>query len=582
MQQRSREIPLHARASVIGALGECEKNMEDWMSEEWMCEQGIDLEAQRRELERLKQAQQDRLVAEELRDDLATGEEGDDGFAPRGTEQVRQDRLVAEELQGDLASVTPPREGERACSTPQDAEQVRIDGLVAEELQADVAAVLVPREGERDCSTHQDMDTDKQLSPMTNTLDSSYPPHDLPGPSQRRERMSIEAWTSPPTQRRQSWDETMARSHSSSGSGSCYGTPSELRSRSPISPLTTVTSSTHVPPVSSLHCSPPTHRYSPSSPPHTFPTLSHHSPPSTDSDQKLAEQLQEMEKREREKERERCEKLVNLDHHLAMELMREETCDEEREGDEGGREGEQVLEKMKKRIDMLSQSKTDAEIAMALQEAEKQGGELEGGRVDADLAQRLQSEADKRLEQTRIDEQLALALNSGPSGEDTSHDEELARQIAAQFEATPLDTTTTSASTSQPLLARPPAWWTTCPNCSSDSNCRYHLIEISPGENEWIGITQTLKNAGFTAKRLQRIQNIKLYQRLQFEKESMKTERAEEEDYQLNERLLYHTSSAGVPVICGEGLDQRLSHKGRFGSGVYFRYNILCPLIMIQ
>lgn len=534
--------------------------------EDWMCELGIDLDAQRREFERLQQAQQDRLVAEELQGDLATAEERDGSTDHDLSEQVRHDRLVAEELQGDLATITSSKQGERAFSAPQDAEQVRIDRLVAEELEGDLS---LPTEVERDCSTPHEMDTDKPVSPIT--LKSS------PIPSQTRPpQAALEAWASP-TQHRQAFD----GSHSSSGSGSFYGTPSELRSRSPISPLTTVIpSTTHTPPTSSLHHSPPAHP-SPSvaasitfpSPPHT---ISLHSA-FTDSDQKLAEQLQEMEKRERE----RCEKLVNLDHHLAMELMREETTKEE--GGEGEGESEGVLEKMTEQIDMLSRSKTDAELAMALQEAEAQGREWEGETVQSDhnLAQRLQSEEDKRLNQTRIDEQLALSLNAStePKQEDTSYDEELARQIAAQFEATPLDTTTTSTSTSQPLLARPPAWWTTCPNCSPDSNRKYHLIEITPSENEWISITLPLQNAGFTAKRLQRIQNIKLYQRLQFEKESMKMERSE--DYQLNERLLYHTSSAGVDVISGEGLDQRLSRKGRFGSGVYFRYITLCVFISV-
>ncbi|CAI8022869.1 hypothetical protein GBAR_LOCUS13385 [Geodia barretti] len=60
---------------------------------------------------------------------------------------------------------------------------------------------------------------------------------------------------------------------------------------------------------------------------------------------------------------------------------------------------------------------------------------------------------------------------------------------------------------------------------------------------------------------------MKLYRRLQFEKQTMS-----EEGTPHNEMLLYHTSSASVEAICGEGLDQRLSRKGRFGNGVYFRF----------
>ena len=48
----------------------------------------------------------------------------------------------------------------------------------------------------------------------------------------------------------------------------------------------------------------------------------------------------------------------------------------------------------------------------------------------------------------------------------------------------------------------------------------------------------------------------------------------------LNETLLYHTTSASKEVICEEGLDQRLSGKnykddfGNFGKGIYFRQAI--------
>ena len=49
----------------------------------------------------------------------------------------------------------------------------------------------------------------------------------------------------------------------------------------------------------------------------------------------------------------------------------------------------------------------------------------------------------------------------------------------------------------------------------------------------------------------------------------MKDERPAGHD--LNELLLYHTTSASKEVICEEGLDQRLSRQGRFGRGIYFR-----------
>jgi hypothetical protein len=182
----------------------------------------------------------------------------------------------------------------------------------------------------------------------------------------------------------------------------------------------------------------------------------------------------------------------------------------------------------------------------------------------------LQNE-ESQLQISDRDEQLAYALQAQSSGEDTSHDEELARQIAAQFESTSTNHTQASAGTSQPgeeqLLARPPTWWTTCPHCPANSNRKYHLIDVACGQNEWLSVTEPLRVAGFTAQKLQRVQNMKLYQRLQFEKQSMR------EDYRVNEILLFHTSSAEVSTICSEGLDQRLARRGRFGSGVYFSDN---------
>ena len=41
--------------------------------------------------------------------------------------------------------------------------------------------------------------------------------------------------------------------------------------------------------------------------------------------------------------------------------------------------------------------------------------------------------------------------------------------------------------------------------------------------------------------------------------------------FDLNERLLYHTSRASTETICAEGLDQRLGGMGNFGRGIYFR-----------
>ena len=46
-------------------------------------------------------------------------------------------------------------------------------------------------------------------------------------------------------------------------------------------------------------------------------------------------------------------------------------------------------------------------------------------------------------------------------------------------------------------------------------------------------------------------------------------------EFVLNMKALYHGTDAPVEVISEEGLDDRLSSKGHFGKGIYFRYQYL-------
>ena len=121
----------------------------------------------------------------------------------------------------------------------------------------------------------------------------------------------------------------------------------------------------------------------------------------------------------------------------------------------------------------------------------------------------------------------------------------------------------------------PPPWWTVCPNCAPNAVRKYHLIDISPASEEWSRVTAPLTRAGYTVTKLQRIQNQLLWNRLQLEKQLMSQNRPPGRD--LNEKLLYHTTTASKGVICEEGLDQRLSgknFKNNFGNGIYFRQAI--------
>ena len=123
----------------------------------------------------------------------------------------------------------------------------------------------------------------------------------------------------------------------------------------------------------------------------------------------------------------------------------------------------------------------------------------------------------------------------------------------------------------------PPPWWTVCPNCAPNAVRKYHLIDIFPASEEWSRVTAPFTKVKFTVTKMQRIQNQLLWNRLQSEKQLMKQNRPAGCD--LNEMLLYHTTSASKEVICEEGLDQRLSGEnfdgfGNFGKGIYFRQAI--------
>ncbi len=113
-----------------------------------------------------------------------------------------------------------------------------------------------------------------------------------------------------------------------------------------------------------------------------------------------------------------------------------------------------------------------------------------------------------------------------------------------------------------------PLSWTICPNCPPDVVRRYHLIEVEFSD-EWQQVASPLTTRGFGVTKVQRIQNVSLWQRFQSERQLMMQNHPD--GFSVNETLLYHTSRAEKSAICEEGLDQRLSRAGLFGAGVYFR-----------
>ena len=508
------------------------------MEESWLMED-VDVEAQMRELERLQQA--------------------------------HCDRLVAEELQGDAVAFDFPleREGERDFAASSSYSS-------STEVSRSASGPSKGAVGQR----HAQINADEQLALMMSLESSSLS-------SSSSQTSSTHSEDAGPSTGRQARKQTPPLAHQSTSYSALVS--EEMAFHFPMSlsrhvsanpeheedifctPLQSPSRSPHPPPIPTLlahtHISPPPplNLMSPLAPPPSPPFAPYMSPciPSAtagsssnwsssfgssflDSDQELARQLQEEDQSEREKR----QKLSELDFHVAMNMMREESRETEA--------STSLVQRQQREEERLTQSERDEQIARALQEELERGGEGEGGggRVigqdDADLAQRLHEE-----------EQLAEVLQR-----DTTRDEEIARQMSEQLNAT-AQPPSTSARPSEQLLVELPKWWTPCPNCPSDANRKYHLIDIPQGVNEWLSVTDPLTNAEFTVLRLQRVQNVQLYQRLQFEKRSM--DLGKEEGYSVNEKLLFHTSSAAVSVICSEGLDQRLSRKGRFGSGVYFR-----------
>lgn len=113
-----------------------------------------------------------------------------------------------------------------------------------------------------------------------------------------------------------------------------------------------------------------------------------------------------------------------------------------------------------------------------------------------------------------------------------------------------------------------PVYWTKCANHKGGDE-RYSLVDVDSKSQEWFNVCGPMICANFTVTRLQRIQNPSLWERLQSERQLMV--RNHPKSFDVNERLLYHTSRSDTKVICEEGLDQRLSRSGRFGRGIYFR-----------
>lgn len=162
--------------------------------------------------------------------------------------------------------------------------------------------------------------------------------------------------------------------------------------------------------------------------------------------------------------------------------------------------------------------------------------------------------------------QSSPAQSSGSSGACSSQPFPEIKNVPLLYEVTQPSSTPEVA---HPSTTELPSWWVECSKCSSDSHKPYHLIDLPMDTSETQKIVSTFITSNFDVVSIRRIQNAALWRRYQAEKTCLLAERGS--DYHLNEVLLYHTSRAALPAICGEGLDLRLSRAGNFGRGIYFR-----------
>lgn len=92
--------------------------------------------------------------------------------------------------------------------------------------------------------------------------------------------------------------------------------------------------------------------------------------------------------------------------------------------------------------------------------------------------------------------------------------------------------------------------------------------EVDSQDAEYLKIKSDLENAGLELKRLVKLTNTGLAEL--FDAEADYLVKVKPPGSSLNIQYFYHGTTAPFEQICDEGLDERLSRSGRFGSGIYF------------
>uniref|UniRef100_A0A0B6ZRX6 Poly [ADP-ribose] polymerase n=1 Tax=Arion vulgaris TaxID=1028688 RepID=A0A0B6ZRX6_9EUPU len=99
----------------------------------------------------------------------------------------------------------------------------------------------------------------------------------------------------------------------------------------------------------------------------------------------------------------------------------------------------------------------------------------------------------------------------------------------------------------------------------------FSLVPVSSNENIYKEIFIDFENADIAVVKVERLKNPHLWKRYVTERDLMSSQRTNiDPGFKLNEKYLYHGTSALKSYICEEGLDSRMSKRGCFGKGIYF------------
>ncbi|GFN82460.1 hypothetical protein PoB_000896600 [Plakobranchus ocellatus] len=109
------------------------------------------------------------------------------------------------------------------------------------------------------------------------------------------------------------------------------------------------------------------------------------------------------------------------------------------------------------------------------------------------------------------------------------------------------------------------------PELDPENENGHILTELDETDERFKEIDIDFKNAGMKVLKLEMLQNNHLWKRYATERNLILEQREKiDSGFKLNERYLYHGTSAKKSYICDEGLDSRMSKEGCFGKGIYF------------